>query len=146
MRTAVWKLLWLISSSPCPHAATTSPSRASAVPSAMSTMSGYGGNDGDSDQVCTAAVGAPSVHRRWLLGFYPFKTAPNSISFHSSYEFQHFQVLSEQRTWINTSDSNGISIGGSHEATPSMFNVPWRRTRLLRNQNVACKVQLEKAS
>ncbi|CAM9212486.1 unnamed protein product, partial [Ectocarpus sp. 12 AP-2014] len=30
--------------------ATTSPSRASAVPSAMSTMSGYGGNDGDSDQ------------------------------------------------------------------------------------------------
>lgn len=29
----------------------TSPNRASAVPSAISTMSGFGGNDGDSDQV-----------------------------------------------------------------------------------------------
>lgn len=66
--TAVWQLL-LAHSSPCPHAATTSPSRASAVPSAMSTMSGYGGNnDGDSDQVCTSAASAPSVHRR-LVGF-----------------------------------------------------------------------------
>lgn len=36
--------------------------------------------------------------------------------------------------------------GASQEATFSMFNVPWRRARLLRNQNVVFQVQLEKVS